>query len=133
MTRSLPPSIGICAPVVFAKTEPAMAQTIFATSSDFAARFERNAMPLDVGGTLVAGVDGRCCLGVTHDEVLSAWKRQYLSATDSLEWRDIFSLHQPQKDTATRTDILSSFVESERKKDEEVFTLNLTSGKTRTK
>ena len=36
----------------------------FVTSSHFAMRFERSALPADVGGTLTNGTDGHCCLGV---------------------------------------------------------------------
>ena len=33
-------------------------------SADFAARFERSALPSDIGGELTTGTDGHCCLGV---------------------------------------------------------------------
>merc|ERR1712096_406549 len=36
----------------------------FAASADFAARFERSAVPSDIGGELTTGTDGHCCLGV---------------------------------------------------------------------
>jgi len=36
----------------------------FAASADFAARFERSALPSDIGGELTTGADGHCCLGV---------------------------------------------------------------------
>ena len=36
----------------------------FAASADFAARFERSALPSDIGGELTTGTDGHCCLGV---------------------------------------------------------------------
>ena len=35
----------------------------FAASADFAARFERSALPSDIGGDLTTGADGHCCLG----------------------------------------------------------------------
>ena len=36
----------------------------FVASTDFAARFERSALPADIGGELTTGTDGHCCLGV---------------------------------------------------------------------
>ena len=36
----------------------------FSVSADFAARFERSALPSDIGGELTTGTDGHCCLGV---------------------------------------------------------------------
>ena len=38
----------------------------FRHSRDFAERFDRAAMPVDVGGELSAGDDGHCCVGVAH-------------------------------------------------------------------
>ena len=33
-------------------------------SAKFASRFERALMPKDIGGDLISGTDGHCCLGV---------------------------------------------------------------------
>ena len=38
----------------------------FQHSHDFAERFDRAIMPVDVGGELSAGDDGHCCVGVAH-------------------------------------------------------------------
>ena len=38
----------------------------FRHSRDFAERFDRATMPVDVGGELSAGNDGHCCVGVAH-------------------------------------------------------------------
>ena len=39
-------------------------QDPFTASAEFASRFKRSAMPVDVGGELKSGEDGYCCLGV---------------------------------------------------------------------
>ena len=36
----------------------------FGASAEFAARFERSALPSDIGGELTTGTDGHCCLWV---------------------------------------------------------------------
>ena len=41
-------------------------------SPDFAALFERSALPADVGGTLTSGADGKCCRGVDLPAVSDA-------------------------------------------------------------
>ena len=41
----------------------------FRHSRDFAERFDRAIMPVDVGGELSTGDDGHCCVGVAHTEL----------------------------------------------------------------
>ena len=36
----------------------------FAASAKFAARYDRSALPSDIGGELTTGTDGHCCLGI---------------------------------------------------------------------
>ena len=38
----------------------------FRHSRDFAERFDRATMPVEVGGELSTGDDGHCCIGVAH-------------------------------------------------------------------
>ena len=44
----------------------------FRHSRDFAERFDRATMPVDVGGELSAGDDGHCCVGVAHTALTDA-------------------------------------------------------------
>ena len=58
----------------------------FAASSDFAASFDRSAMPSDIGGELVTGTDGHCCLGIEQPALCdedAIWANYLLMLTSS--------------------------------------------------
>ena len=57
----------------------------FATSAKFAARYDRSALPSDIGGELTTGIGGHCCLGVAQPILCdedAVWEK-YLSLLSS--------------------------------------------------